>query len=551
MCAARKLWGPLPAILEWISSQLIFLLPESAGIVRRQNKGVVKESPKILILENDPININLLENELDQSLKGYTTYIVQTEKEYEEALHTFMPDIILSDYSIPTFDWNAAFKLKQKVAPEIPFILVAGTGDGEEALELIRTGVTEYVFKNRPQSLVPKIKWALTEAGKREIQRNERKSLQDGIANLRAIFENTEVGFLFLGPEYDVIAYNHICSHWAANIFSVKLQENANFKDLLLPERFTEFNDFARSILQGNILSYEATYLKTDSSQMWVFVNGKPIMDAGKKVLGICIAITDITHRKMAEEELRKRNSELEKKVEERTVELTEANTALEAFSYSVSHDLRAPVRSVMGFSKIINTDHCQRMNKELKELFGHIETSSRRMNTIIDDLLVLAKYGKEKLNMQHVDITALFNSVWDNLLFTTPHSATLEMQQLPFVYADGSMMQQVLVNLLSNAIKYSSKKEKPHVAVSFKETAETVTIYVRDNGAGFDMRFYDRLFGAFQRLHGITDFEGTGVGLMLVKRIIERHAGTVGAESELNEGATFYFTLPKQVGGK
>ncbi len=501
---------------------------------------------KILILEHDPIQINTLENELSSSLKDYTAHVVQTEKEYEDALHDFVPDIILSDYTIPTFDWAAAFRLRQKMAPEVPFILVSGTAEGEDALALIRTGVTDYVFKNRPDSLVPKIRWALNEVEKKGLQKTERQSLQTGIANLRAIFENTEVGFLFLSPEYVVIAYNHISSHWAANVFSVELKENVNFKELLLPERFAEFKAFATSILQGNALSYESSYLKTDGGKMWLIVDGKPIMDGEKKIMGICIAITDISHRKKAEEELKRQNLELEQKVKERTVELTEANTALEAFSYSVSHDLRAPVRSVMGFSKIIHDEYRQGMNEELKELFGHIDISSKRMNTIINDLLVLAKYGKDHLNRTQVNITDIFKTVWDELLFTAPHKATLEMQQMPMVYGDRSMLQQVVINLLSNAIKYSSKKEKPRVTVSFKESPQSVTIYIKDNGVGFDMRFHDRLFGAFQRLHGISEFDGTGVGLMLVRRIIERHGGKVDGEGKVDKGATFYFSLPR-----
>jgi light-regulated signal transduction histidine kinase (bacteriophytochrome) len=167
-------------------------------------------------------------------------------------------------------------------------------------------------------------------------------------------------------------------------------------------------------------------------------------------------------------------------------------------------------------------------------------------MNSIINDLLNFAKEGKDKLKLVEVDTTALVNEVWTNLGISAPHHAILQLQPLPVVQADASMLQQVVVNLLSNAIKYSSKKDKPVVEVGYTETEHKIIFHVKDNGAGFSMKNYDRLFLAFQRLHGVTDFEGTGIGLTLVKRIIQRHGGEVWAEAIENEGATFYFSLPK-----
>jgi signal transduction histidine kinase len=499
---------------------------------------------KILILEHDSININALENQLDQTLKNYSTCIVQTEKEYQEALESFAPNIILSDYTIPTFDWNAAFQLKQKIAPAIPFILVSGPDDGEEALELIKSGVTDYVFRGKPGSLVPKIVRALNEAELREAKRKEQLVLQRNIADLRTIFDNTEVGFVFLNPDLKVLAYNQISNIWAATIFGHELQADAKFTDLLLPDRLADFSIFATELMSGKSITHEASYPKNDGSPMWFTINGKPVMEKDM-LLGICIAITNITDRKLAEENILNRKEELEVLVKERTVELTDANIALEAFAYSVSHDLRAPVRSLIGFSEIIKNEYGHQFSPDLKELFNYIESSGKRMNNIINQLLILSKNGKESLNIEEVNITALFAEVWTNLQKETAYCATIELPKMPFIQADSSMLQQVIVNLLSNALKYSSKEKRPHIQVACEQTDGKIILSVKDNGAGFDMKHYGRLFGAFQRLHSTSEFEGTGIGLSLIKRIIERHGGEVWAEAKVTEGATFYCSLP------
>lgn len=260
---------------------------------------------------------------------------------------------------------------------------------------------------------------------------------------------------------------------------------------------------------------------------------------------GLSIFIRDISERKKAELVIKQLNESLEERVKQRTAELTTANKALESFSYMVSHDLQSPLRTLNGFINIILEKYSPAFDKDLKNLFGFIVNSGKRMNSIIDDLLKLAKFGGEQLNIANINMTELFQKVWENLNQNTDHKTQLEMTPLPDVEGDASMMEQVVINLLSNALKYSSKVNEPKIKVGYIASNGTPTFYVKDNGVGFSMEHYNKLFVAFQRLHSREDFEGTGIGLLLVKKVIENHGGNVWAESKVNEGATFYFTMP------
>lgn len=248
------------------------------------------------------------------------------------------------------------------------------------------------------------------------------------------------------------------------------------------------------------------------------------------------------------QDELRNLNAELEERVAARTAQLEAANKELEGFSYSVSHDLRAPLRAIGGFADLLWTDHQGQLDSEAQRKLGIIRSEADRMGMLIDDLLAFSRLGRKSLQPSDLDMAGLANFVFERLKSEAGgEPIEFRLGRLPRAWGDRPLLEQVWVNLISNAIKFSSKKELPVVEIGAITEENELVYFVRDNGAGFDPRYQAKLFGVFQRLHDSSEFPGTGVGLALVQRIIARHGGRVWADGTPGEGATFYFTLPKE----
>jgi light-regulated signal transduction histidine kinase (bacteriophytochrome) len=258
------------------------------------------------------------------------------------------------------------------------------------------------------------------------------------------------------------------------------------------------------------------------------------------------LKIAEDNIRKLNEEDIRKLNEALEQKVIERTEELEAANQELEAFSYSVSHDLRAPLRIVNGYAIILQEEYQNVFDDEGKRLLAIVQDSAKKMGVLIDDLLTFSRLGRNGVFKTSVDMNTVVEHVVKELTVLTAHKATITIQELPPALADHALISQVWLNLISNAIKYSVYAPDPIIEISCVPNP-TETIYsISDNGVGFDMQYAHKLFGVFQRLHDTEEFEGTGVGLALVHRIIKKHGGKIWATAEINKGATFHFSLPK-----
>ena len=316
-----------------------------------------------------------------------------------------------------------------------------------------------------------------------------------------------------------------------------------------LPDMVTLFppeqNPLARAV-RGEVCTAEMYVRNPELEQgVWIEVSGGPLKGKDGAVRGGVVAFRDISQRKADEREIRKLNDELEERVIQRTVQLAAANQELEAFTYSVSHDLRAPLRHIGGFSRILIEDFGPVMAPEARGHLERIEEGTRRMGLLVDELLNLARVGRHALTLEVTSLNSLVEDVKSLLQPETEGRAVdWKIAKLPSAQCDPILIKQVFQNLVANALKFTRPREHALIEIGHRQENGQMVIVIRDNGVGFNMKYTDKLFGVFQRLHRAEDFEGTGIGLATVKRIIHKHGGRVWAESELDKGATFYFTL-------
>jgi PAS domain S-box-containing protein len=376
------------------------------------------------------------------------------------------------------------------------------------------------------------------------------QALQISEKRFRSLFENMVEGFAYCKMIYDESSFPIDFEYIEVNNAFEKMSGLKN----VVGKRVTEvipgiwashpelFERYNRVALTGKPEKFE---IKFDPLNVWFTIS----VYSNEK--GYFIAVFDnITEQKLAEEAIKKYNEELEEKVKERTEQLLLSNKELEAFSYSVSHDLRAPLRAVNGYAKMLEEDYHKVLDNEGKRLLGVIKHNAVRMGILIDDLLAFSRLGRKDVQKSKVNMKAIAEETLKELSKTTEHNAEVRIGNLHPSYADSVLLSNVFINLISNAIKYSSKEETPVIEITSEYKNGEVVYSVHDNGVGFDMQYSGKLFGVFQRLHKAEEFEGTGVGLAIVQRIIHKHGGKVWAEGKPGEGAAFYFSLPVQKAG-
>jgi PAS domain S-box-containing protein len=310
----------------------------------------------------------------------------------------------------------------------------------------------------------------------------------------------------------------------------------------IVPEyKIAETEELINKVFSGEkVLDVEAKRITKHGKLIDVLFSASIIIDEGTEKKSIAINERDITEQKIADEKIKQLNRDLQNNV----VQLELTNKELESFSYSVSHDLRAPLRAINGYAKMIEEDYSRKMEEEEKKLFENIRSNAERMGLLIDDLLSFSRLGKKPVDKSKIDTREIVENILNEINKSNGHHASIKIHPLAPSDGDPALLNQVWTNLISNAIKYSSKKANPEVEIGSIQSGEETIYYVKDNGAGFDMKYVDKLFGVFQRLHSGNEFEGTGVGLAIVYRIITKHGGRIWAEGKVDEGAVFYFTI-------
>ncbi|HYM75043.1 MAG TPA: ATP-binding protein [Candidatus Dormibacteraeota bacterium] len=365
-------------------------------------------------------------------------------------------------------------------------------------------------------------------------------TLQSSEEPYRIIAERMNEGAATLSAEGIILFCNHQLSEMARRPAEQLL--GSTLLSILRDGSREDFPELMKRALTENVRT-PGSLLRPDGSMLPVQLSLSPIPFAESEQ-GVCLVATDLTDQKHAQDEVHRLNAGLEQQVALRTAELEAANQELEAFTYAVAHDLRAPLRHIHGFSDLLQRDSESALSADGRHSLDCILTGTMRMEKLLEALLNLSRFGRQSVQRQKVDLNKLVREVIDDLAPDLKNQhIDWKIRDLPVAHCDLALMKIVFANLLSNAVKFTRLRAAAVIEIGQTMADGAPVFFVRDNGAGFEMRYASKLFGVFQRLHRAEEFEGTGVGLATVQRILQKHGGSIWAEAEPDKGATFYFT--------
>jgi len=384
----------------------------------------------------------------------------------------------------------------------------------------------------------------------------ERQRAEDALHSLErkyeALAESLPDGLVAIDPATLTVLF---ANGLAADLFGLGSADELAVRpclDLVHPDDRDRFRELVSADPAGAGLREMSEFriARADGKEMWTRAQGARTEFKGKTAT--LVFLKHIAENERVEEDIRRLNEEFEQRVAERTMQLEAVNKELEAFAYSVSHDLRAPLRSVEGFSQILLDDYASWLDTQGRDYIQRVRSAARRMAQLVDDLLRFSRVTRTEMTRDTVDLSAIAETIAGELQSTQPERKA-EFVIAPNLSAQGDahLLRVALDNLIGNAWKFTRKRPQTRIEFGSTEANGQVIFFVRDNGVGFDMAYADKLFDGFQRLHSPADYEGTGIGLTTVKRIIDRHGGRIWADSTVDEGATFYFTLSPEESGK
>ena len=461
-----------------------------------------------------------------------------------------MPDLMLLDVQLPDINGiEVCRRIKSDPSTrEIPILQVsAAFTDPEHKAAALESGAEGYLtFPFNSVELVAIIR-ALMRTKRARLELKQRyeeleaahKALAESEKQFRAVFSNAMDAMIIWDDDGKFMAANPA----ASDLFAVSPEELLGYKieDFLSARDRDEVVGLLRTPEKAGRRG-EFELQKADGGKRCIEYTATVDFQAHRHLS----IMRDITDRKEAEAEVRSLNAELERRVEQRTAQLQEANRELEAFSYSVSHDLRAPFRHISGFSDLL-LRHLSDSDETTRHYVKTIAESAQYAGTLVDNLLAFSRMARSQVRWMAVDLNLMLKEVVRDVMRDAEgRTIHWKLGEMPIVFADGAMLKLAMRNLLSNAVKYTRHRPEATIEVGATELEHDWEFFVTDNGVGFDPKYANKLFGVFQRLHRMDEFEGTGIGLASVRRIMQRHGGRVWAEGELDKGATFFFTLPK-----